>query len=268
VKPLLSSALPVGLLFLISLTLMEDAQSIVPAPSKAVAVDVAPGPTCGSLGPPQDKTAIARIGSLFERPASVAMLLQNLKIAYDRKLLLAPEFYDEGNLLKFFDRQKVVSTGRLLPEMRGARNRVIELAGDDAALGKTTVSITISCMVLPGYESATGRVPARLGKFGRAALTIAGVSNFTVSAVRAVLGKEPRFLPEHFGPHDLSPTGTGLLIYETPANYWDGMATKAGAGIAFRMTLSLAGRGPEYANEPLFTGDDAVMSIEIFESER
>ncbi len=27
------------------------------------------------------------------------MLLQNLKIAYDQKLLLATEFYDEGNLL-------------------------------------------------------------------------------------------------------------------------------------------------------------------------
>ncbi len=87
-------------------------------------------------------------------------------------------------------------------------------------------------------------------------------------AVRAAFGKESEFLLEGSGPADSGPTGLGLLIYETPANYRDGEATKAGSQITFKITLNLAGRGPDYINEPLFSDNDRVDSVEMFQSER
>jgi hypothetical protein len=37
------------------------------------------------------------------RPQKVEQLLSNLKLAFDRELVLAPAFYDDSNLLKFFN---------------------------------------------------------------------------------------------------------------------------------------------------------------------
>jgi hypothetical protein len=276
----------IGLFFLISLTEIAGVQIVFGATQKTGVVDDTPSrkvqpksaglnassptsvPSCAPLEPPQDKTAIARIASLFGRPTSLAGLLQNFKIAYDRKLLLVPEFYDEGNLLKFFGSARVVSTGHRQPEMPGNADRVIELAGGDKALGRWTVSLMFSCLPQPEYDSPTGVVPAHTRRLGGATVTVAAAPDLTVNRVRAVLGRESRFLPEQFGPHDLRPTGEGLLIYENPADYRNGRTTKAGAEITFRITLSLAGRGPEHATEPLFTGNDVVEGVEIFQSER
>ncbi len=263
--PTPGKARPVWLLFLVSLSLMTATQG---ESKGSQAAAPARGPSCGPLGPPQDKTAIARIGSLFERPTSISMLLQNLKIAYDRKLLLATEFYDEGNLLKFFGSERVASTSSPQPEIPGMAIRVIELAGGDKVLGQMAVSLKLSCLPEPEYKSQTGVLPAHIRRLGGVALIVAAVPNFTVNAVRAAMGKESRFLAEDFGPHKPGATGDGLLIYETPADYRDGRTTKAGAEISFRIRLSMAGRGPEHVNEPLFTGNDAVVSVEIFESER
>ena len=126
------------------------------------------------------------------------------------------------------------------------------------------VRLRLGCSSVPEY----GSVPAHTKRAGRATLAVAALPGLTVRAVRAAFGKGSRFLPEGTGPADSGPTGLGLLIYETPANYRDGEATKAGSQITFKITLSLAGRGPDHVNEPLFSDNDRVDSVEMFQSER
>ncbi len=257
-------ARPVWLLFLVSLSLMTATQG---ESKGSQAAAPARDPSCGPLEPSQDNTATARIGSLFEHSTSISMLLQNLKIAYDRKLLLATEFYDEDNLLKFFGSARVTSVGHGQALPRGVTDVVIELAGGNRVLNQMHVSLGLVCSLEPEYRSAGGLIPAHTSRAGRANLAVAALPGLTVRAVRGVFGKESKFLPESVGAHDLSLTGMGLLIYETPANYWDGRGTKAGSEITFKITLSLAGRGPDHVNEPLFTDSDRVDSVEMFQSE-
>jgi hypothetical protein len=279
-------SLTVGLLYLIALTSIAAAQNTSAVPARAGAASDAqvsqvepegsgshapappPKPSCGRLWPPEDKDAIARIGSMFVRPANVPQLLENLKLAYDKKLLLLGEFYDEGNLIKFFGSEKITSSGQLLPAMRGVANQVIELAPGDGELRGLTVGVTRGCLPAAERRSAAGVVRAHLEYLGSVTVKISGTPEFTVNAVRSVLGKESRFVVEEDGPHRLSPTGKGWLIYEDPAGYRSGMAVMSGREMSFLMNLSLAGRGPEYVNEPLFGGDDKIETVGIFESER
>jgi hypothetical protein len=48
------------------------------------------------------------IGALFDRPRDVSEFVRNLKVAWDRKLLVQPGFYDENNLKRFFNGAAVV----------------------------------------------------------------------------------------------------------------------------------------------------------------
>src|SRR5579864_1643838 len=56
---------------------------------------------CTPLGTSKQDSVIAPERRV-SRPENSNQFLSNLKVAFDRELVLAPEFFDDGSLLKFF----------------------------------------------------------------------------------------------------------------------------------------------------------------------
>lgn len=62
--------------------------------------------SCAEMAHPNGYST-ADLDAMFERPKSIQQLLQNLKLASERDLLLQPQFYDELTAQKFFAGAKV-----------------------------------------------------------------------------------------------------------------------------------------------------------------
>jgi hypothetical protein len=173
--------------------------------------------TCGPLGPSDDKEAIARIGSTYERPASIEQLLQNLKLAYESNLFLEPAFYVDANLSKFFAATKVRwDKPRLLSAVdRDSTARRIHISADQGVIQRMTIDVMRSCNSKVRYEAGKGYVKDRLVQAGSISLQMNDL-NLTVASVRRVFGTETSYqedtgLSEEGPP--IAPTTNGKLVY-------------------------------------------------------
>ena len=90
----------------------------------------------------------SEIRAMFEPPQNVPQLLQNLKIAADRGLLLQPSFYEESLLLQFFNGSAVTWTGpgRYYANTHPTGHFNVSIASD--AFPKLAITLEGNCRLL------------------------------------------------------------------------------------------------------------------------
>lgn len=82
-----------------------EQKSSTPSPQES-SVRLARWKSCAEMAHPNGYST-ADLDAMFERPKSIQQLLQNLKLASERDLLLQPQFYDELTAQKFSAGAKV-----------------------------------------------------------------------------------------------------------------------------------------------------------------
>jgi hypothetical protein len=172
--------------------------------------------TCGSLGPSTDSDAIARVGALFSRPENVTQLLQNLKLAYDKDLLLEPGFYDAANLAKFFAGTTVTwnEPRGILPTEPSVQDIVV--TSDGKVLPHITIELRRTCWLEVRFEAPNRYLPDHVKEAGAVALQVGDAPGFTLGVVKGVFGP-PSTQGMNYGYVDdgpgVVPTNKGSLIY-------------------------------------------------------
>lgn len=121
-------------------TTRVDAGSITP--SEVVAGTRSPDwKACAEKLGPQGGISTTSLERMFERPQSVAQLLQNLKLAWENDWLLRTDFYDEETLLKFFSGTTITWKSKIDP----LGSEVIELDTGSGVFPKMSVTVQASC---------------------------------------------------------------------------------------------------------------------------
>jgi hypothetical protein len=218
------------------------------------------------------KYSAHEISLLYERPSDVAGLLRNLKVAFDRDLLLQPEFYDDANLLKFFAGSRVKHDQPNPQLARGATEQSFEVVSGSGALTRMSIRLKRSCASVAAYDTPAGHFPphARLG--AGATLEVAGVQGFTLGPVRAVLGRETTAWFDHGIATDGAtyvPTSKGRVIYEVRDRI-DAARSKIEISSVTFLVKPDPPIGPDERppQAERFTDSDGVQRIEILIRER
>jgi len=94
----------------------------------------------GYTAPTGPAPSAGEISAMFRPPSTGVDLLQNLKVALDRDVLLEPGFYDEANLRNFFNQSRVKWQTLKLPE-----RLLAEVDGDQKSFPGLTVSVERTC---------------------------------------------------------------------------------------------------------------------------
>ena len=209
---------PVVLLALIALTLVATVACVPVNTRLADARSTGqPEPTCRLLGPSTDPDDIARIGAMFSRPKNVAQLLQNLKLAYEKELLLQPGFYDDTNLTKFFASTTVVWGEPRPISTKDTVMRNIVINADSSVFPRVTIEMRRSCWLALRFEPPNHYRPDHVKEAAIVALKASNAPGFTLEVVRSVFGPPSRQYMDYGGGDDnappLPPKSKGSLIY-------------------------------------------------------
>ena len=228
--------------------------------------------TVPAFSPPSESPkeySAGEIGAMFERPTTVHQLLQNLKFAMDRDLLLQRAFYEDQNLLKFFNGSAVTWQK---PDPI-----------DPSDKHKHRGEITLSRAVFPGavanvidnrwqdsrYVASTKTyVPGRHRVVGTILLKVEDTTRFTAHEVTDVFG-DPSWKEFDIGllthGYTQAPIDKGKFVYEIR---WD---ASHGSYFEKRMLVYFKRDPPP---DPLlpeprraFRDDDSVSRIELVEKE-
>ena len=213
----------------------------------------------------------SEIGALFERPATVAELLKNLKLAWDQKLLVQPAFFEDSNLLKFFSGKSVrrETPGSNTKNFRAIAATVIV---DDTVFPGETVTIRWNHerVVLPA------NLPASRHKYahdtGWIRMDVESLPSFSWGAVKEVFGPNARDVGVHtylHGEQTSSSLGKVDMQYLYPG---ENPAKKTAVELSATEFVTKQGPVPEpkALPPPGFThtvqDTDTVKSVYIFES--
>jgi hypothetical protein len=216
--------------------------------------------------PPPPKYSAAEIAAMFEHPDTVTGLLQNLKIAVDRDLVQEPGFDTDANLLKFFDGTQVrreVVTG-----WWGARvdQEDAFVTVDDARFPRMSVEVRKGLNRLTVDHEKT---PVYLRRFGSMRVNLEEVPGVTVSAVRAVFGKETLALiggDWASDGHQAPETQKGSLFYGDPADADVMVASLTRKTVRFIIKLTDAYRmTPPWRRDKTLQDTDTVDRIFIYD---
>lgn len=134
----------------------------------------------------------------ISRPRNIEQLPSNIKLAFDRGLLLDPAFYSDDNLMTVFDGTSVQWHSAILPDTREA---VVTL--DPSLVGIKNVSVRI--------WKGSG--------FSRGVdidVQIAPSSGLTLGGVRKVFGEEDSTIPRML-PNDVAPDENNTAHLPDPA---------------------------------------------------
>jgi hypothetical protein len=128
----------------------------------------------------------AQVAGMIRRPQTARELLTNLKLAWERKLLLQPRFFDDANLLKFFNGASVTwkpATPNMKPDF------VIRVATVQVAVpyAKTVITVQFSHQVL-NQEKVPHANSKAVHDTGGIAMSVESDADFTWGAVRSVFG--------------------------------------------------------------------------------
>jgi hypothetical protein len=197
-----------------SLRMVLIALAIFPASG----VESQPTPAAAGPNSPTRIYSVEELDAMFERPMSVRQLLDNVKIALDRDLLVQPSFYADGNLMKFFNGTAVVRKTLDAPEVpAGAPRQSAEIRVNDRVFPGMFVTAVYWRFQGGGYAMRDGFVPVHMRTSGYVEMEVAGVSNFTLGSVRSVLGRDTRHWMDTGERTDGGsgvPTVKGYVFYE------------------------------------------------------
>jgi hypothetical protein len=199
----------------------------------------------------------ADLQETFDRPVDVQQLLQNLKLAWKRELLLQSSFYEEATLLKFFNGSKVTSGEPYNPLSKDTGYVVAIL--DSNPIQNLTVRVESRCWF---SQSADSRVPSKV--YFNAFLKIYGgaVPQMTLNVVRGVFGTETQnTIEDPITPHGYAytPIDKGSVVYSNkPKENQYGLRIEAG----FYFRLDPPQNTETYVPRVILDGD-VVQRIEV-----
>jgi hypothetical protein len=211
--------------------------------------------------------SVAEIGAMFERPKNTLELLKNLKLAMDKDLLLQKAFFDDANLLKFFNALKVTweKPGPFAQHQHWAK-----ITPDNRVFTTMIVRVLESRWQESGHKTSAGTpVPGDKRVSGRVSLEVGGAAGFTLREVKKIFGSPTQqALDCGMGPHSTTcdPTTKGSFIYEIRWN-------PTGGKYYFekRAVIHFKADPPPDPTVPYpgqkFTDIDLVKSIELYEIE-
>jgi hypothetical protein len=156
---------------------------------------------------------------MFERPKNPEKLLQNLKIAMDKNLVLQPAFADKAVLLKFFNGRQVKRKAQ--SGYSTSDSFELSVVVDDVRFPQMTVTVRQGTATSAGYEGAAGHTPTHVRRIGELNVNVGAVPGFTVCMVRDVFGRDSRSEVEYGSATDgvtYVPDKKGTAVYEYPGD--------------------------------------------------
>lgn len=138
------------------------------------------------LAPPPPKLSSAEILSLCQRPHELPQLLENIKLIWERKLLVQSDFYRDDNLKCFFDGASIV--WRQKPTKSISKN--VRIDATVTADPHEFPDMLIDAQIMINFEKAVSVLPAGESYIGSVRIHVGAIPNFAWREVRRVFGKE------------------------------------------------------------------------------
>ena len=165
---------------------------------------------CAELLRPEDRYTVSDIQAMFESPQNIPQLLQNLKIAAERDLLLQPSFYDEARLSKFFHGSKVRIAKPPAYQSKGTSAIEADISSD--TFPKVVIEVSSNCMK---YDTSVGGTPTRnVDANGFVKITMVTGQFITLKDIRSVFGPTEPFEELRGRGAPYPSTGKGSVTYE------------------------------------------------------
>ena len=165
---------------------------------------------CAELLHLEDRYTVSEIQAMFESPQNIPQLLQNLKIAAERGLLLQPSFYDEARLSKFFHGSKVRIAKP--PAYQSKGNSAIEADITSDTFPKAVIEVSSNCMK---YDTNVGGTATRnVDANGFVTITMVPGQFITLRDIRSVFGPTEPFEELRGRGAPYPSTGKGSVTYE------------------------------------------------------
>jgi len=219
------------------------------------------------------------IGAMFERPTTAQQLLQNIKTAMDRDLLVQTAFYTDENLKKLFNGTGVTWEVRA-SFSRGARRG--EMIVNQTVFPKMYVEIRHGDYQSP-IKNASGVALGPIPAFGKIIVDVRSIPGFIAVEVERVFGKKLKKMFD--GPISLSAhrpellsapahKGTFSRDYLKSDDLLESLDRDASTESPFsekQVSFAFMFRSSDLPwpnNEKRFFDDDVVESIELTETER
>jgi hypothetical protein len=170
--------------------------------------------SCAQLLHPEGSCGVSEIQAMFESPQNITQLLQNLKVAADRGLLLQPSFYDEATLGKFFNASKVTLTKPRA--YLGKGTGAIEAHVSSDAFPKLNLKPASNCSTRK-YRAPDGSISEGVSANGFLSVAVSSDPLITLEDVRSVFGREnEEFTGRGWDAdwHVYTPFDEGALTYQ------------------------------------------------------
>jgi hypothetical protein len=209
------------------------------------------------------------IAGMVDRPESVRQLLQNLKLAIDRDLLVQPAFMDEAVLLKFFNAATATWEKPNVGDAQSTQVAILHFSSSE--FSAMSASVRFSHAHTPNYEAAEGHVPEHVYHSGDISINVESVPTFTVAAVVDVFGLPIDAAPdtgEATDGHSVVPTSKGWMGYDYSKNVLPTAALLKSVA-TFTVKRDATIRWPlSWRQGHFLCKGDELKTINVFEMER
>jgi hypothetical protein len=207
-----------------------------------------------------------QIAALFQRPSNVSELLRNLKLAWDKKLLVQPAFFDDANLLTFFNGTSITWKKPRPNTKLDIRNRTGTVTVNDRVFPNVMVSVWIHHELDPAIRQPGAYFPAHAHDAGSVQLRIGTLPPLTWEVVKGVFGPDAQKLNADIpSPHAVIPrSGKVVMRYvysgDDPSKFGEGELPQA----RFLLEQGLVSAPPTLRDQP--QDSDTIRSIYMLES--
>ena len=220
----------------------------------------------------QSVYSAAELAAMFVRPTLRAQLIENLKVAVDRHLLVEPAFFDDLSLLKFVNASAVKWDEQDTMDRRRRREEGT-LSFADGLFPTMTGLVRRSVYTTESNDHDTGlpEPPGASKRSGYVSLQIDGPPRMTVCDVVEIFGPPHEVIPDTGdAAHGASviPTSAGKLTDDYSRDQ-NGGAILTHHTIEFVLAKTPARRRPpEWRRGLIACREDTVQSISMFQTER
>jgi hypothetical protein len=133
----------------------------------------------------------AGISALIQRPASAPDLIENLRVAWEGRLLVQPAFFEDANLLKFFNGTSVTWKDlHVRTKSNFVASATVKL--DDRVFPGSTVTVFRTHEVVPPVHAANDRNRGYVHDSGAIQMQVDSLQGFTWQAVKRAFGPDAK----------------------------------------------------------------------------
>jgi hypothetical protein len=219
--------------------------------------------SCVRLIQPGGGSSVADLQGMLERPTSIKQLLKNLKVTWDRDLLIEPSLYNQGVLQKLFDSADVRWRASDISLPSGAGFVVAEL--NSRVTPGMSVTVESRCWQTDS-KTAAGVSRAEATIIGFVHISGGPIPGMTLSVVRDAFGLEAEnIIDPGMSAHGYAynPTYAGSVVYREFGRL-DSTGLSVGTTFRFKLRQSQPQPGTEAARK--IVDDDVVQDIDVYEA--